>query len=385
MAFGDYNGRMSSDLSTPPVWVDDRAQFGRMLADLEKQRCLAVDTESNSLYAYEEKVCLIQFSSAHADYLVDALADLPLDELWAIMADASVEKIFHAAEYDLICLKRDYGFSFSNLFDTMHAARVLGEEKLGLADMLMLRFGVEQGKSFQKADWGLRPLTAGMQAYARLDTHYLIPLRDMLHGQLAEKGLLELAEEDFERLRALKANSRQAPLYAQVSGYHTLNGRELRALDELCCFRDQISRKQDRPHFKVLGNSTLMVLAREQPATRDQLESLGGVSPRLKARYASGLLDALPRARGMPPLEIEPRRRPSQDYIDRLEALKRWRKRTAEKMQVQSDIVLPRDILESIAKSRPRDIQTLKKEMEALPWRFERFGAEILELLGKEK
>jgi ribonuclease D len=376
---------MSSDLSTPPVWVDNRARFGRMLADLGKQRRLAVDTESNSLYAYEERVCLIQFSSAATDYLVDALADLPFVELGAIMADASIEKIFHAAEYDLICLKRDYGFSFSNLFDTMHAARLLGEEKLGLADMLMLRFGVEQGKSFQKADWGQRPLSAGMQSYARLDTHYLIQLRDTLQEQLADKGLLDLAREDFERLCALKANSRQTPLYAQVSGYHTLNGRELRALDELCRFRDQIARKQDRPHFKVLGNSALMVLAREQPATRDQLENLEGVSPRLTARYASGLLEALQRARAMPPLEMEPRRRPSQDYIDRLEALKRWRKRTAEKMQVQSDIVLPRDVLESIAKSKPRDLQTLKKEMETMPWRFEHFSAEILGLLGKEK
>jgi len=376
---------MSGDLSKPPIWVDNCSQFDRMLADLAHQRRVAVDTESNSLYAYEEKVCLIQFSTPQQDYLLDALADLPLNELDVIVADAGVEKIFHAAEYDLICLKRDYGFSFANLFDTMHAARVLGEEKLGLADMLRLRFGVQQSKSYQKANWGKRPLPAEMQSYARLDTHFLIPLRDLLHEQLASKDLLELALEDFNRLCMLQPNHKPTPRYAHVDGYHTLDGRALRTLDELCCFRDQMARKLDRPHFKVIGNSTLMVLAREQPATRTQLESLKGISPRLVQRYASDILRAVQRAQSLPPLELKNCRRPSQDYIDRLEALKQWRKRTAEKMRVQSDIILPRDVLESIAKSNPRSMDELKLEMDSLPWRRERFCAELLHLLVKEK
>jgi len=34
------------------------------------------------------------------------------------VADPKIEKVFHAAEYDLICLRRDYGFEFASLFDT---------------------------------------------------------------------------------------------------------------------------------------------------------------------------------------------------------------------------------------------------------------------------
>jgi len=44
-----------------------------MVQTLSHEPILAVDSESNSLYAYHERVCLIQFSSSTEDYLVDPL------------------------------------------------------------------------------------------------------------------------------------------------------------------------------------------------------------------------------------------------------------------------------------------------------------------------
>ncbi len=41
-------------------------------------------------------------------------------------------KVFHASEYDLLGLQRDYGFTFENIFDTMLAARILGYRQVGL-------------------------------------------------------------------------------------------------------------------------------------------------------------------------------------------------------------------------------------------------------------
>ena len=103
-----------------------------MVADLSAQSRIAVDTESNSLHAYREQVCLIQFSTPEKDYVVDPLALEDLSPLAPIFSNPKIEKIFHAAEYDLICLRRDFGFKFANLFDTMHAARVLGYPFVGL-------------------------------------------------------------------------------------------------------------------------------------------------------------------------------------------------------------------------------------------------------------
>ncbi len=109
-----------------PHWISDQAGLHRLCADLRECRQVAMDTESNSLFAYRERVCLVQISSNREDYLIDPLELDDLGCLAPVMADPAVEKIFHAAEYDIICLKRDYGMEFKNIFDTMQASRILG-------------------------------------------------------------------------------------------------------------------------------------------------------------------------------------------------------------------------------------------------------------------
>ena len=81
----------------PPTWVATETALQRMIATLEKEASVAVDTESNSLYAYQEQVCLIQFSTPTEDFLLDPLALPDLDGLTSLFANPKIEKIFHAA------------------------------------------------------------------------------------------------------------------------------------------------------------------------------------------------------------------------------------------------------------------------------------------------
>ena len=191
-----------TDITTlpAPVLVTGPQALRLLARTLNNQEIIAVDTESNSLYAYQEQVCLIQFSTLEGDYLVDPLALEDLSALGEVFANPKVEKVFHAAEYDLICLQRDFDFRFENLFDTMIAARVLGREAVGLAAMLGEHFGIEVDKRHQRANWGRRPLAAEMLAYAQQDTHYLIELSARMRAELEASGRWALAAEDFERL-----------------------------------------------------------------------------------------------------------------------------------------------------------------------------------------
>ena len=81
----------------PPVWVDKPNLLKQMVADLAGQTRLAVDTESNSLHAYWEQVCLIQFSTRKTDYVIDPLAFDDLSSLGPLFSDPKIEKVFHAA------------------------------------------------------------------------------------------------------------------------------------------------------------------------------------------------------------------------------------------------------------------------------------------------
>jgi ribonuclease D len=374
---------MAEHLSSPAIWVDDQKSFDHVCSQLKKNRHLGVDTESNSLHAYQEHVCLIQFTDAHADYLIDAMAEVDLTGLSEIFSDENIEKIFHAAEYDILCLKRDYRFEFSHLFDTMQAARILGMEKLGLSGLLSDLLDIDQGKSFQKADWGKRPVPEEMRQYARMDTHYLLSLRNILAEKLKEKNLMDLAREDFQRLCQLQHTQRDAPLYTQVGGHHLLDPQSLAVLEELCQFRDRRAEKLNRPHFKVIGNNILLAVAQALPHSEQELRKIEDVSPKILERYQKEILDAIKKGLANPPIQLEKHRRPSQAYIDRLQKLQDWRKNEGSKMGVQSDIVLPRDILEEIAAKNPQDLRELDALMVDVPWRLAHYGRDIIKIIKK--
>lgn len=379
-----YNSPMQPPSLPDPVWVARPSDLKRMVADLHRFPIIAVDTESNGLYVYQEQVCLLQFSTPELDYLVDPLAISDLSALGPIFADPNVEKVFHAAEYDILCLKRDFGFKFANLFDTMLAGRVLGRSSLGLGGMLSAEFGLEVDKHFQRANWGRRPLTAPMLSYARLDTHYLLTLRDRLRDELMRRDLLALAEEDFRRLCLIPA----APLENhpdvcwKVAGGVDITPRQAAVLQMLCDFRDQQARYANLPPFRILSNHNLLDITQRLPQTREDLYSIQSLPRMVVDRHSSSIIAAVQRGMAAPPLYPPNHQRPSDLALKRLDLLKKWRKDTGRQMGVESDVILPRDTMEEIALHGPGSLEELAVPMSALPNRLERFGQQILHLIN---
>jgi ribonuclease D len=374
---------MDSAKLPDPVLITRPGPLRNLVDRLERERILAVDTESNSLYAYREQVCLIQFSTPNEDILVDPLALDDLSPLAPLFADPKIEKVFHAAEYDLITLKRDFGFRFENLFDTMMAARILGWEEVGLGSILKAEFGVQLDKRFQRANWGQRPLPRELLSYARLDTRYLIALRGRLQQELQEKGLLALANEDFGRLRHVNGRSpeNQPDACWRVSGSYDLSGQEAAVLQELCRYRDQVARSLNRPLFKVIGDRALLGIAKVAPGDVRDLNRSGLLSPRQLQRHGEALVRAVRRGLKAEPIYPPRSPRPEDAYLGRLDALREWRKRKGRDLGVSSDVVIPRDLMYTLVEENPQDADTLAQVMKDVPWRLDRFGDEILAVL----
>jgi ribonuclease D len=362
--------------------------LSHLVQALRDESIIAVDTESNSLYAYRERVCLIQFSTSQDDFLVDPLVLDDLSALAPIFADPRIEKVFHAAEYDLLCLNRDFDFQCANIFDTMLAARILGRNEIGLGSMLEAEFGITLDKRQQRANWGERPLSPRLLEYARMDTHFLIPLRHLIKAELAESNLLSLAEEDFIHSCNLPSGSngrnasdnRTADCW-RVSGAHDLPPQQVAVLQELCGYRDQAAHAMDRPLFKVINDRTLLAIAAELPQNLDDLRRLPGMSPVQIRRHGYHLLRAV--GRGLSAAPIYPPRppRPDERYLARLESLRNWRKVRAQQMEVTSDVVLPRDVMYFLAERDPRNFTELADALQDFPWRLAHFGTEILDTL----
>jgi ribonuclease D len=345
---------------------------------------IAVDTESNSLHAYRERVCLIQFSTQKRDYVVDPLVLQDLSSLGPILSNPNLEKIFHAAEYDLICLKRDYDFAFSNLFDTMQAARILGYAQVGLDNLLAEKFGVRMDKRHQKADWGARPLTLAQIDYARFDTHYLFQLRDLLEKELREKGRWDIAREDFAlacHAGETKERNNNGASWKRFASRKDLTPRELTVVSELCLCRERIAERLDRPIFKVIGDEMLLDIARKLPEKDVDLAGIGLSSKQIKL-WGPEILVATQRGIEAPLVKREQPKRPSDAVLRRLEKLKNWRKKRARELLVESDVILPKMYLGLLSENPPRSLAELELAMQRSPTRFHQYGAEIYRLIG---
>jgi ribonuclease D len=342
---------------------------------------LAVDTESNSLHAYREQLCLLQFSTPETDYLVDSLALDNLDPLAPIFASLEIEKVFHAAEYDLICLKRDFGIQVNNLFDTMQAARILGYKRVGLDSILSERLGVQLNKKYQKADWAERPLSPEMLSYARMDTHHLLDLRDFLAGELQKHDRWELACEEFTRLAHGNGSGRvEIPAWQRVRGTQKMTERQLTILNELCLWRESKAQQMNRPIFRVIDDKRLILIAVSAPASQDELDELDLTAKQIFV-FGRDLLEAVARGKRARPVNRPKIVRPKQAYIDRYSSLCEWRKSASQKIGVESDVVLPKGWMHSIAEKNPLTLEDLAGLMPHSPWRLKTYGSAILETI----
>jgi ribonuclease D len=369
----------------PPQWIIDSTGLKALAHTLTREPAVAVDTESNSLHAYREQVCLIQISIPGHDYLLDPLALPDLAPLAPVFASPRQQKIFHAAEYDVICLKRDYGFEFANLFDTMVAARTLGWAQVGLAALLETHFRVKMNKKHQRADWGRRPLTREQLDYARLDVHYLIPLRDILRHELTAAGRLEEAREEFDRLARLKVEPPAANHNAfwNLTGARDLQPAQAAVLREIYHYRERQAERANRPPFKILSEQTLMEIARRCPRSPAELRALHGMTPGQMERHAAHLLHAVQRGLAATPPHPPRQTREADDVRDRYERLHRWRKRKAQARGVESDVILPREALWELARRAPRTLDELRTIEHLGPWRRATYGAELLRVLDE--
>ncbi|MEP6663119.1 MAG: HRDC domain-containing protein [Verrucomicrobiota bacterium] len=336
--------------------IDTEEKLAELLSRLRPAPWLAVDTEADSLHAYPEKLCLLQISFVNADELIDPLARIDLSPLWTEISRH--ELIFHAADYDLRLLRKNHSFVPEKIFDTMLAARLLGEKEFGLTNLVKNFLGLTLEKGSQKADWARRPLTERMEAYARNDTHHLKPLADILRARLEEKGRLEWHREWCARWirdsARFEANGNDP---WRIKGSHRLGQRPLTVLREVWQWREREALAANRPPFFILNHETLVDIATAAGTGRPWKEIL----PRhLKARRVQALEDAVEVGLHIPSEEqpeiLEFIRPPRQSESEKQRYLQIMRRRdqSAEQLQIDPTLIASRAALLALAEDWER-------------------------------
>ena len=269
----------------PQELVSTKERLEACLADVERSPRIALDTESNGFHAYVERVCLVQIGTADRDWALDPLA-VDVRPLWPLLEGNSRETVLHAAEYDVLCLKREYGARLGKIFDTHAAAKTLGIERVGLGNLLADVLGIVLTEDEQKSDWGKRPLSNQQLSYAYNDVRYLLTLRDRLEEKLIDKKLLMEAQAEFERLRVKEPRPRpfDPEGWQKMKAARTFDGKGRAVLRALFLMRDARARDMDRPPFKVLSELFLAEVARRLPRTAEALQEFPARRRRLVKR-----------------------------------------------------------------------------------------------------
>ncbi|MBI5245456.1 MAG: ribonuclease D [Elusimicrobia bacterium] len=375
-------------MTLPPVRILTEISHIEWLAQrLGGEHRVAVDLESDGFYVYHEKTCLLQVSSEKEDFIVDPLLAKDLSPLAHLFRDPAVEKVFHAAEYDIVCLKRDLGFQVRSVFDTMAAARTLGKPKLGLANLIDEYFGVVLSKKLQRANWGKRPLSEEQLQYARLDTHYLLRLRDKLEAELTRQGRLNEARDAFRKVERIEPpdKSFDPENYWRLPGARELSPQGLAILKELYFYREKTAASLDRAPFRVLPEPLLVRLAAKQPRTPDDLSQVQGMTPYLFQRHGADMLEGIGRGLQAQPIQKLPEPPPRGEWAPstaaRYEALRAWRKDLAEKRGVEPVVVLENDEAKALAEAPAKSKEPSKWLAALSPFKREAYGPDLLRIL----
>ena len=372
--------------------IESPADLDALAKRLRRERVIAVDTEADSFYHYNDKLCLVQIGYRGGIALVDPLRLPPkgLAPLAPIFADPNVRKILHAADYDLYVLARYDGIHIKNLFDTMSSAQLLGYPAVGLAALVERHFGVKLSKDQQRTDWSRRPLRTVQTDYAASDVLYLIELCSILEKELRGKKRLDWAHEEFRALeeRVWPEREFDAAGYMRIKGAKKLSPRGLAVLRQLFLLRDARARDLDRPPFKVLGNGTLLELAQKPPRSKRALAGRKGITDLVVRRLGQEILEAV--ARGLegpeqaPPEKKPagtPRRRLDRRAEARLDGLKRWRARRSKELEMDPGVFCPNATLEEVAWANPENSEALAALAPVKGWWARSFADEVLETL----
>lgn len=377
------------------VYVTTPTGLEEALEELRGSPVLGVDIEGDSFFSYEESCCLVQVTGLDTrDFIIDPLALPDLSGLGPLMADPQMVKIFHGADYDVVSLKRDFGFEISNLFDTMIAAQSTGHDRFSLGDLVNQYFGIKLNKRYQRHDWSSRPLLPAHLDYARNDSHFLPALRETLALQAEERGRSEMLAEEYALLEKREWTGRpfSPDDCMRVKGAAKLDDEGRRVLRSVFTLREGIAEARNRPPFKVWGNDALMLVAKGRPKSSAELREVLGEKHHVYRRFGrevtdavkAGLDDATP-----PPETFRNTTRTSPDVPPftredegLMAALKRWRNDYAEDQGLAPAMVVNNAILKEVAALRPKEMLDLDKIEEMRSWQKREIGQRLVELVA---
>lgn len=364
---------------TAHSYITDSAELSAFVAKLRMAPLVGIDTEFMREKTYYARLCLIQVANDDVAAIIDPLAVGDLSALCELLGDPNVIKVLHAGGQDLEIFYKECGMAAAPVFDTQIAATLAGfPQQVGYGALVNDLLDVKLDKGDTYTDWARRPLSATQVEYALNDVIYLPEVYRRLMAKLEKGGRLEWLAADFARLEN-PATYEIVPeeQWRRVKRISSLNRRQLAVAREIAAWRETEAMRRDLPKRWVLGDESIVEVARRAPRTAEDLSAIRGVGDKVGRGASKGMLEAVNRGVEVPDDELPTltkRRRPAGDVdaaVDLMIALVRLR---ARQHGVAMPLLASRDDLERLASGEHDGCPLLEG------WRRAMVGEELLDL-----
>jgi ribonuclease D len=359
--------------------ITTTADLARACERLARHPYVTVDTEFLRETTYYPLLCVAQMASPEEAVVIDALApDLDLAPLFALMNDAKVLKVFHAARQDIEICWHMAGAIPHPIFDTQVAAMVLGYGDSISYDQLVQRItGDVLDKSLRYTDWSRRPLSKVQIDYAASDVTHLRDVYLALSADLEKRGRIDWVFEEMSVLTS-PDTYRFEPEHAwERLRTRVRKPKDLAVLIEVAAWREREAQTRDIPRGRVLKDEVIADIAMQAPTTIERLGALRSLPKGFeRSRWGEAIVEAVKQGIARDPKSLPrlDRARAAVNGGATVELLKVLLRMTSERHGVAAKVIATTDDLERIAADDHADVAALKG------WRRELFGDKALAL-----
>ncbi len=360
--------------------IDNKKLWQKALELIHLESKIGIDIEADNKCTLP-KICLIQISIRGFDFIIDPLANFDFEELGEILQNRDFLKIFHGSDYDLRLLWNQYNWRVNNIFDTMWAAKILGEKEVGLVPTLYKFLNVSHDKKYQCSNWKKRPLSRKQLEYARRDSHYLISLAERFENLLIQKKLFEEAKEYFEELSLEAVLMSDNNFFKEVVSFQKLPQPNYLVFKDLHELREKIALSIGLLPTQILSNRCLFQIAIELPLTEIQLEIIKDIERALKYLSKKQIIEVVQSAIAAPG-------NPSYNNDEEIHKIKKrayrlteLRKRIAQQNNVESELIMTKNKIYLLSIYAPQSLEELAKLNLFGPIRFKKYAPAIIEAI----
>ncbi len=275
--------------------ITDDQSLNSLCNQLQQHKWLAVDTEFMRQDTFFAQLAMVQIATPTLEvYLIDPLSISNLDNLWALLANQTILKVFHAARQDLEVLYQQADRMPSPIFDTQLAGVFLGlGDQVGYARLVEELCQEKLNKDQARTPWLDRPLNPEQLAYAAADVWFLAQAYPKIIRQLTptERQALEADFDAISNTELYRINPDQAWLRIKFSS--GLSPKQSALLKHITAWRETQAVSSNQPRKWIISDDAILQLAKRPVREVQDLYKLNQFDGELIRHHGESLIQII--------------------------------------------------------------------------------------------